>query len=69
MVGGKSDVRAHQQGSVLKYGQLQVFAGRLHYGLKICVQTVTDLVKEQIASKLLKWVAELSEKNKKVRGP
>jgi hypothetical protein len=32
----------------------------------ICLQTVTELVKDQISPKLLGWVAELSEENKKV---
>jgi hypothetical protein len=32
----------------------------------ISSQTVTKLVKEQFSPKLLQWVAELSEENKKV---
>lgn len=71
MVGGAHHARTHQQGRLQPNAQLEVPGGNytaltLALTKFICLQTVTELVKDQISPKLLGWVAELSEENKKV---
>ncbi len=72
-MGGAHHARAHQQGRLQPNAQLEVPGGNYtaltHTRVLtefICLQTVTELVKDQISPKLLGWVAELSEENKKV---